>query len=200
MTPTILDLLRACGTGHDVRAGGVVFRQASPARHVHLVERGAVRLVRHGPAGEPVVLHEARAGELFAEASIDARVYHCDAVVVEPGHLLRIPGERVRALIRDDADFARDWSSLLARQLRAARARIERLSLRSAADRLRHLLVSDGTGPHCELVVEGTLKDLAHRLGLTHESLYRTLAALERDGTIERGDGRIRFRRRTTTG
>jgi hypothetical protein len=34
---------------------------------------------------------------------------------------------------------------------------------------------------------------MASELGLTHESLYRTLAALEAEGAIERGPGEIRL-------
>ena len=39
--------------------------------------------------------------------------------------------------------------------------------------------------------LRGTLKELAAELGLTHEALYRTLAALERSGEIRRGRGKI---------
>jgi CRP-like cAMP-binding protein len=80
--------------------------------------------------------------------------------------------------------------SLLARQLRTVRTRVERLSLKSASERVRHLLVSEGRGPRREVKVQGTLKDLARSLGLTHEALYRTLATLEREGVIER-DGMV---------
>lgn len=82
---------------------------------------------------------------------------------------------------------------MLARQLRAIRTRVERLSLKSAAERVRHLLVSEGRGVCCEVVLNGTLKDLARHLGLTHEVLYRTLAAMEREGLIERGNGVLRL-------
>jgi CRP-like cAMP-binding protein len=36
-----------------------------------------------------------------------------------------------------------------------------------------------------------TLKDLAAEIGLTHEALYRTLAALERSGQIKRKGEKI---------
>jgi DNA-binding IscR family transcriptional regulator len=39
--------------------------------------------------------------------------------------------------------------------------------------------------------LSGTLKDIAAELGLTHEVLYRTLAALERSGGIKRSRGKI---------
>ena len=43
--------------------------------------------------------------------------------------------------------------------------------------------------------LQGTLKDLAAELGLTHEALYRTLAALERSGEIKRAKGKITLAR-----
>jgi CRP-like cAMP-binding protein len=50
-----------------------------------------VRLVRYGRAGEEVLLHDARAGEFFAEASLDSPRYHCDAVASESSELLQCP-------------------------------------------------------------------------------------------------------------
>jgi len=187
--------LLAAGEVKAIHAGEVVFRKGSNCSNVFLIRRGVVRLVRYGRAGEEVVLHEARAGEFFAEASLDSSRYHCDARVVATGEVLRIPTESIRRLLETDAKFARQWTSLLAVQLRAARARLERLSLKTAAERLQHLLVSEGTGPQFEVTLDGTWKDLAHRLGLSHESLYRTLARLEAEGTLERGERFLRFRR-----
>jgi CRP-like cAMP-binding protein len=142
-----------------------------------------------------VVLHDAAAGEFFAEASLDSARYHCDAIASVPSELLQIPAAAVRELLDSDREFSRQWVALLARQLRTVRTRVERLSLKSAAERVRHLLVSEGRGAQCEVVLRGTLKDLARNLGLTHEVLYRTLAAMEREGVIERGDGVLRLAR-----
>ncbi|WP_162579336.1 helix-turn-helix domain-containing protein [Variovorax sp. PBS-H4] len=58
---------------------------------------------------------------------------------------------------------------------------------------MRHLLVSEGQGDRCEVVLPGTLKDLARDLGLTHEVLYRTLAGLEREGVLERQGATLRL-------
>ena len=178
--------LRPCATRRSCAAGTTVFRAGSPTHSVFYVETGAVRLLRFGRAGEEVVLHDARAGEFFAEASLDSARYHCDAVASEPSELLQLPADALRGLLEVDHAFARQWATLLARQLRDVRSRVERLSLKSAAERVRHLLVCEGQGPRCELVLDGTLKDVARRLGLTHEALYRTLATMERNGVIER--------------
>ena len=41
-----------------------------------------------------------------------------------------------------------------------------------------------------------TLKDIAAEIGLTHEALYRAVAALERGGEIRRGRDKITLLRR----
>lgn len=170
-----------------------MFRLGSRTHSVFLVEVGSVRLVRYGRTGEYVLLHQAHAGEMIAEASLDSPRYHCDAVAAEPSDLLRCPIDALKQLLETDRTFARQWASFLARQLRQARARFERVSLKSAAERVRHLLVSEGRGPQCEFLIKGTVKELARTLGLSHEAQYRTLAAMVRNGVIERDQMAIRF-------
>lgn len=186
--------LRSSSKRASYEAGATIFRTGSATHSVFFVESGAVRLIRYGRAGEEVVLHDARAGEFFAEASLDSAKYHCDAIASTSSELLQVPASALRELLDSDREFSRQWVALLARQLRAVRTRVERLSLKSAAERVRHLLVSEGRGPRCEVSLPGTLKDLARTLGLTHEVLYRTLAAMERDGAIEREGTTLRLR------
>ena len=192
--------LLACVSRLELAPGQAVFRAGTPPRHIHFLEEGAVRLVRHGRQGEEVVLHDASPGEFLAEASLETVRYHCDAVASQPSVVLRVLKADFERLLADDPIFARSWMTLLARQLRTARARVERLSLRSAEDRIRHLLLSEGRGPHCELEVAGTLKDLARRLGLTHESLYRTLARMQQDGVIDRQGAQLSLARDAPSG
>lgn len=185
--------LQLCAFRLDLQPAQTVFRAGAPPRYIHFVEEGAVRLVRHGRQGEEVVLHDARPGEFLAEASLDSARYHCDALATQPSVVLCATKADFQRLLVDNADFARTWMALLAAQLRTARARVERLSLRSAEERIRHLLLSEGRGPRCELEIAGSLKELAHRLGLTHESLYRTLARMQKDGLIDREGLRLRL-------
>ncbi len=174
--------------------GETLFRAGTATQAVYFVVSGAVRLVRHGRDGEEVMLHEARAGEFFAEASLDSARYHCDAVVSEGGELLKVPTRALRHLLDTDGAFALAWVQLLSRQLRSARIRVERLSLKGASERVRHLLHTEGQGRRCELHWPGSLKDMARHLGLTHEALYRTLAAMVKDGLIERDGTVLRFK------
>lgn len=171
--------------------GRLVFRHGSAAHHVHFLAHGQVTLSRFGPQGEPVPIHVALAGEYFAEASLQSDRYHCDAVVVQPAVVASIPSAALRGLLRSDPDFAMQWVAILSQQLRQTRARVERLSLKGAAARVRHLLLIEGKGAGHRYTLRGSVKDLAAELGLTHEALYRTLGAMEREGVLERNGSTI---------
>ena len=68
----------------------------------------------------------------------------------------------------------------------ALRSRLEERDIRSSRARILHHLAL-AAGPDGRTVsLDGTLMDLAAEIGLTREVLYRTLAALEKDGTIAR--------------
>lgn len=168
-----------------------VFRKGDAVRAVFVVLEGEVRLSRIARDGSEIALHRAGHGDFFAEAALNAPRYQCNAIAARASTLLAFPAGQVRALIAKDPEFASQWIALLARQLHACRARLERLALRSAADRIVHYLHTEGSGPRHEVTLSGNLKDLARELGLTHESLYRTLAGLERKGLVRREGRRL---------
>jgi CRP-like cAMP-binding protein len=169
-----------------LRAGGLVFRQGEAACHVFFLRHGRIVLNRFGPDGEQAVIHTARGGEFFAEAAAHAGHYHCTAEAADDSVVEAIDSAGLRRRLAEDPGFAVQWSRILSRQLRQARTRLERLSLRRASERLRHLLLTEGHGSPPAFTLDGTLRELAAELGLSHESLYRTMAALERDGVLER--------------
>jgi DNA-binding MarR family transcriptional regulator len=73
------------------------------------------------------------------------------------------------------------------------RTQLENRSLRTARARVLHYLGLQAHSIDRVVRVNGNLQRMASELGLTHESLYRTLAALEVEGAIERGHGEIRL-------
>jgi len=183
--------LRAVGHPMTCPKDGWVFRKGDVVRAVFAVLEGEVHLSRFAKDGSEIALHRAGRGDFFAEAAVNTPRYHCNAIASRPTTLLAFPVDKVRALLAEDPEFARQWVALLARQLHSARARLERVALKSAAERVLHYLHTEGKGPRCEVTLAGTVKDLAHELGLTHESLYRTLARLEQDGMVGRGGNRL---------
>jgi CRP-like cAMP-binding protein len=159
---------------------------------MHFVRSGEVHLMRHAVDGTTVVLQRVSVGFL-AEASLDQPRYHCDAIAARPSELIAIPRRRFAEALETET-FRQRWTEHLARELRDARAQAERLSLKSAEQRIIHYVETVGSAGM--VVLQGSRKDWARELGLTHEALYRTLARMMRAGLV-RIDGRaIRLRAR----
>lgn len=184
----IPDDLRKVTEQRNIAAGEMLFRIGSPVRNLYCLLNGEVQLVRHDISGGRIVLQRSLGG-FIAEASIDSKTYHCDAVAAENTSLLCFPlGEFLHVLERD-AGFRKMWLALLAREVRKLRAKCERLSLHSAAERIVHYLESEGADG--TVVLRQSRKAWAEELGLSHEALYRTLKKLVGLGQLQIEGARI---------
>jgi CRP-like cAMP-binding protein len=179
----------------ELSAGERLFRQGDRAYAIFGIERGRLRLVRHTVDSRRVVLHTAQAGELFAEAALFSAAYHCDAVADTPARVRIYPKRDLVAAFRADPGIAEEFMALLARRVQALRARLAERDIRSARERLLHHVALCAGADGRTMPVEGTLMDLAAEIGLTPEALYRTLAALEREGAVRRTKDAIALRK-----
>lgn len=179
-------------TPRHVAAGGALFRQGDTSFGIFRLVSGRMRLERVTSAGTTAAMHTVRAGELFAEASLFSPRYHCDAIALAASEVLVYPKAALLRRLKDDREALWHFSAELAHRVQELRGRLELRQVRSAPQRvLQALRLRCGAGGAWK--IEGTLKHFADEIGLTHEALYRALAALEREGRIRRGDGEIRL-------
>jgi CRP-like cAMP-binding protein len=125
----------------------------------------------------------------MAEASLDAEAYHCDAVAAADGRLLCFARSAFHTALNDEAVFNRSWIQLLAREVRRLHARSERLSLNNSVERVLHYIEAEGSDG--EVTLNQPHKVWAAELGLTHETLYRTLCQLREGGFLVIDEQRI---------
>jgi CRP-like cAMP-binding protein len=166
---------RASARLEEHAPGELLFRAGTAPSAMFVVLSGEVRLVRGSRSGGEIVLQRARQGVL-AEASLDQSVYHCDAVASAQSRLLRIPRPILREALKNDR-FATAWRTELTRELRRLRAQCERLSLKTAHERVVHYIETEGENG--VLALGQSKKQWAAELGLTHEALYRSLAQMK---------------------
>ena len=184
--------LRGLAERRKIETGETLFRLGDPLRGVFCVVAGEIRLVRRARNGMEIVLQRSRGG-FFAEASFDTKVYHCDAVVAQPGAVLCFPAQAFRAALATDVMFRNAWMVHLAREILKLRARCERLGLKSAAQRIVHYIESEGADGIVTLT-ESRMA-WAAELGLTHEALYRALAKLRRERQLAASGPRLELLR-----
>ena len=157
----------------DVRE--TLFRQGDVTTGLYIVLSGRVHLERVGPNGERFVIHRAKAGTSFAEASIFSEHYHCDALVIEAGEFMRIDKNAVLQAFAD-IEFSRAYGRHAARQIQAQRQLLEIVGIRSAEERVMAGLVAG--------LLDGQVVDFAALLRLSHEATYRALRAHVEAGRV----------------
>ncbi|TAM42875.1 MAG: Crp/Fnr family transcriptional regulator [Burkholderiaceae bacterium] len=184
----IPEALRLVTKRQDAGTRERIFRIGDSVRNVYLVISGEARLIRLDRRGKEVILQRSRGG-FIAEASLDSRNYHCDAIAAEPTTLLLCPAAAFRQALERVPAFSKAWQSQLAGVVRKLRAQCERLSLHSAADRITHYIEAEGTDG--VVTLRQTRMAWAAELGLTHEALYRTLRLMREEGFLEIDGNRI---------
>lgn len=155
--------------------GDRLFRQEDVTLGLFVVLVGAVNLERVGPNGERVVIHRARAGTSFAEASVFAERYHCDAVVVQSSECVRIDKTAILAAFAD-VSFAQAFSRQACRQIQAQRQLLEIVGISSATERVMAGIVAG--------LLDGSVVDFAALVHLSQEATYRALRRLVQDGRL----------------
>jgi CRP-like cAMP-binding protein len=172
-------------------SGEALFRQGDPVAALYRLRGGRIRLARCLEDGVAVVLHVARAGETFAEASAFADAYHCDAVAEVPSDIEWVAKSDFLAALASNSAAGVAFTRLMAAQVRELRARAELRSIRSAPERVLAWLRMRASGNLPKVVLGQTWTEVAAEIGLTREAVYRAVAKLERDGSIIRGEGSL---------
>lgn len=172
-------------TSIQLKKNSCLFAQGSQVKRMHFIVNGRIKLIRHPIDGEDVVLHVATAGEMIAEASLFVEVYHCSAIVDQLTMVRCIDRDLVLESILKDENITKDVMRLFAKQIRDLRGLHELRNIRSAQARiLAYLETLQGTSS--TITLNMSLKDMAYRLGLAHETLYREMRNLETKGKIKR--------------
>jgi CRP-like cAMP-binding protein len=183
--------VRAAGVARTLKAGQALFRMGDVPAVLFEVVKGKVRLVRTDASGRETVLYTAGPGQVVSEASLFASAYHCNAIASAATTVRAYPKAALFAEFARDPEAASAFMAMLAREIMSLRTRLELSNIHSARDRVHHYLALNVSADGKTVSLPGTVKDLAQYLGLTHEALYRTLAAMEQDGEIKRSGRKI---------
>jgi CRP-like cAMP-binding protein len=185
--------IQSSGIERRFVAGQMLFDQGDATVGVYEVVSGKVRQVRVDPEGRDVVVGIAGPGEMIAEASLFSQTHDCAATAVTNAVVRLYRKGTLLAQLERDPQAALSFMATLVKQILNLRIRLERRSIPSARDRVRHYLTANGGGRERTVALPSTLKDLAAELGLTHETLYRTLSEMSARGEIARLNGKIRL-------
>ena len=179
----ILNLPKVEITTKSLNKGAYLFHQFDNVENVYFLHSGRIQLQRNLENGFRVTLHNAGAGESFAEASLFSEQYHCDAVCTSKALVSQIPKDAVLKHLKNDPEFSFNLLKTASKQVQHYRGRLQIVSIKSAEERVLAALASG--------ISYNTIIELASCISLTHEACYRALNRLvEADEVLKLGRGK----------
>lgn len=150
--------------------GDVVFRSENKIAFAFLVISGSVSLERVLPNGDKLVLNVAHSGSLLAEASLFAKNYHCDGIVLENTRILKLKRGDLLKRLEDMPQSLFRMMEDNAAEIKRLRNQIEILRHQRVAERLDAWLLLNGPNDKKQWV------EIASDIGVSPPALYRELA------------------------
>lgn len=184
-----LDERLARGQTRTIEAKEHLFCEGDAASHVYRVELGHICIYRMMPDGRRQVVDFAYPGDLIGLGALEE---HSDSAQAMERTIVRaMPLATLRELAQSDSRLGLKLYEALSRELMAARELLFTVSQRTAAERVAAFLlalsrrnVRRGENPF-EIVLPMTRMDIADFLGLTIETVSRTLTKLRHEGVID---------------
>jgi CRP/FNR family transcriptional regulator len=176
------EAIRNAGQSVSIARDESLFCEADPATAVFVVASGTVRLSKMLPDGRRQIIGFHEAGDIIGLALMEDYPYSAEGVT--PVRLRRLNRTLLDKMAEANPQLRANLFSLAARELAAAQRQILLLGRKTARERICSFLVErqrrdDGT---VELAMSRT--DIADYLGLTIETVSRTLSQLRAEGLI----------------
>ena len=166
--------------------GETLFAEGDEAASVYEVVRGMVRLYKMLPDGRRQITGFLSAGHLLGLASEGHCLYSAEAVTEVA--LCRYERRAFERMIDEVPGFARRLLTVASDELRAAQDQMLLLGRKTATEKVASFLLMIADQQDCDdadqLDVPMTRSDIADHLGLTIETVSRTLTKLKQDGLI----------------
>ncbi|MDB5570132.1 MAG: transcriptional regulator, Crp/Fnr family [Hyphomicrobiales bacterium] len=174
----------------------LLMQEGSPAHHVFLIAAGTVSLSTLLPDGRRQVFGFARKGDFLGVVAEDR--YACTAYAVDRVSAFRMDRIQMRETIACSPQLLAALQEITSCELAMARRHIVLLGRRSAVEKvagfiLEHQDHASDDAPAHRVDLPMTRLDIADYLGLTLETVCRTLTALARAGIIVVIPGGVRI-------
>ena len=178
--------------------GEVLFREGDEGDTCYLIRSGAVLLTREHQDGRVVALAELRAGGMFGElAMFRGETRSATAEAIEPTEAIALLAPDMQRLIRGNPDIATKLLAALAERVSRTTERLLQQSFQTVAGRVAGALLAQASArqaegaPERDVLIRATQAEIAGLAGTSRESASRFLAALEREGVVSLGRGKV---------
>ena len=186
---TGLARLGACAIGGAARPGTLFVAESDPATAFFNIISGTARLYKLLPDGRRQITGFADAGNFLGLAVSDTYAFSAEAI--DTVRYCVFPRVRLHALMQEFPDLEARLLKFASTELVAAQEQILLLGRKSARERVASFLVARARRVNLDAGLPGNFVlpmargDIADYLGITVETVVRTLRKLRNEGLIE---------------
>jgi CRP/FNR family transcriptional regulator, cyclic AMP receptor protein len=187
----VIDSIMDRASSIKLTKGNVLYRQGEPGESLMVVLEGRLKVVKTTADAKEVVLAFLGAGDIIGEmAVLDGHPRSAGVVAMEPVEGVNIYRRDLIHILKRHPDALLGLLAAVCRRLRTTISLIETYSLQTesrVAAALFRLAQSHGRTSGKELIIEArvTQSDLGNHLGLTRETVSRTLGDLRSMGLLK---------------
>jgi CRP/FNR family transcriptional regulator len=179
--------LAAVAVMRDIRKGDTFIEEGTPATDFFNIPRGTVKLFKLLPDGRQQVTGFAGMGHFLGLAVSDTYAFSAEAI--EPVQLCRFSRPKLRAVLHDFPALEERLLETACNELVAAQEQMLLLGRKTARERVATFLVAQchavlPCGPAEHVPLPMTRSEIADYLGLTIETVSRTLSRFKADKRI----------------
>ncbi len=176
----------------SIKKGGTLFLQNDEVLNMYYITAGRVLLQRNTLDGSPVILHVAFPDEMIAEASLFSKENRCSAIADTTTEVSYVKKTDLVAFLEKDSVAMKKLLISYTYQIQDLCAINEIKNIRLATERILAFLRNE-MDANQEVKFSISLKDVAYRIGLSHETFYRALKTLEKTKQISRQERVIKL-------
>jgi CRP-like cAMP-binding protein len=176
----------------SLKKGNMLFLQNDEIINMYFIKEGRLKLQRETLEGFTIIQHIAFKGEIIAEASLFSQNYHCSAIADTSTEIYYLKKIDLLNYLEQNSTATKQLLVLYSYQIKSLRAINEIKNIRSAKERTLAFLRNE-MNANREVKLSISLKDVAYRIGLSHEAFYRTLKDLEKTKQIIRHEKLIKL-------
>ncbi|PXW25437.1 helix-turn-helix domain-containing protein [Paraburkholderia caballeronis] len=178
-------------TARSVRRGEALYRVGDPFDNLYAVRSGSLKTVMAHRDGREQVTGLRLAGEPLGLDGISTNVHTCTAVALEDSSVCIVPYSALKHMCRETGAMQDRLHRLMGEQLIRETSQMMVLGSLSADERVAAFLldVSERNGQrgysHAEFNLRMTREDMGSYLGMTLETVSRTLSRFQKRGLID---------------
>jgi CRP/FNR family transcriptional regulator, nitrogen fixation regulation protein len=182
---TLAETLSLMGATLSFARNNEIYGEDEPADYIYMVRSGAVRTYKLLSDGRRQIGGFHLAGDVFGLEAGSTHYFTAEAI--SNSQVVMVKRSAVEALAARDGDVAREILKFTARDLDLARSHLMLLGRKNALERVATFLLEMAERADADAVVDLPMsrQDIADYLGLTIETVSRTLTQLESNAAIE---------------